>query len=91
MESESTGTHRDPVTGEMISKQYVYFPPNFVPLLIDPPRAGNLSVAKSNVKKRQGGWRIPRIDLRPRTETTPQRWLQTRKTFHLMYVLIYAP
>jgi hypothetical protein len=52
MESESTGTHRDPVTGEKISKQYVYLPPNVVPLLIDPPCAGNLSVAKSNVKKR---------------------------------------
>jgi hypothetical protein len=86
MESESTGTHRDPVTGEMISKQYVYFLPNVVPLLIDPLCAGNLSVAKSNVKKRQGGRRIPRIGLRPRTMTTPQRRLQTRKIFRLMYV-----
>jgi hypothetical protein len=73
MESESTGTHKDPVTGEMISKQYVYFPPNVVPLLIDPPCAGNLSVAKSNVKKRQRGRRIPRIGLRARRKTTPQR------------------
>lgn len=32
MESESTGTHRDPVTGEVISKQFVYFPPNVVPV-----------------------------------------------------------
>jgi hypothetical protein len=86
MESESTGTHRDPVTGEMISKQYVYFPPNVVPLLIDPLCAGNLSVAKSNVKKRQGGRRIPRIGLPPRTMTTLQRRLQTRKIFRLMYV-----
>jgi hypothetical protein len=86
MESESTGTHRDPVTGEMISKQYVYFPPDVVPLLIDPSRAGNLSVAKSNVKKRQGGRRILRIGLQLRTKTTPQRRLQTRKIFRLMYV-----
>lgn len=85
MESESTGTHRDPVTGEMISKQYVYFPPNVAPLLIDLPCAGNLSVAKSNVKKRQGGRRTPRIGLRSRTMTTSQR-LRTRKIFRLMYV-----
>ena len=37
MESESTGTHRDPVTGEMISKQYVNFTPIVAPLFIDPP------------------------------------------------------
>jgi hypothetical protein len=87
MESESTGgTHRDPVTGEMISKQYVYFPPYVMPLLIDPPCAGNLSVAKSNVKKRQKGRRIPRIGLRARRKTTPQRRLQTRRIFRLMYV-----
>lgn len=85
MELESTGTHRDPVTGEMISKQYVYIPPNVVPLPIDPPCAGNLSVAKSNVKKRQGRRRIPQIGLRPRAKRTPQRKLQTRKTFRLMY------
>lgn len=85
MESESTGTHKDPVTGEMISKQYVYFPPNVVSLPIDPLHAGNLSVAKSNVKKRQEGRRILRIGLRPRTKTTPQR-PQTRKIFRLMYV-----
>jgi len=86
MESESTGTHRDPVTGELISKQYVLFPPNVVPSLIDPPCAGNSSAVKSNVKKRQGGRRIQRIGLRSRTKTTSQRRLQTRKIFHLMYV-----
>jgi hypothetical protein len=86
MESESAGTHKDPVSGEVISKQFVYFPPNVVPLFIDPPCAGNLSVAKSNVIKRQEGRRILRIGLRPRIKTTPQRWLQTRKIFRLMYV-----
>src|SRR5713226_5557422 len=53
MESESTGTHKDPVTGEMISKQCVHIGPNGCAVLIDPPCAGNSSVAKSSVKRRQ--------------------------------------
>lgn len=31
MAAESTGTHRDPITGEMISKQYVPIPTNVGP------------------------------------------------------------
>lgn len=61
-------------------------PADLALLLIDPPCAGNLNVAKSNVKKRRGRWRTRRIGLRPRRKTTPQKRLQMRKIFHLMYV-----
>jgi hypothetical protein len=85
METESTGTHRDPVTGELISKQYVHIRPN-VPLLIDSPCLGSSSAAKSSVKKRQGGRTIPQIAPQPRTGTVPRTRLRTKKIFRLMYV-----
>jgi hypothetical protein len=47
MESESTGTHKDPVTGEMISKQYAYFPLNFVPFV------AHRSALRRELKRRQ--------------------------------------
>lgn len=67
MATESTGTHKDPVTGEMISKQCVLIPTNCRPFFspVSPVSTGNSSVAKSNAKKRQGRRRLPRISLLP--------------------------
>jgi hypothetical protein len=66
MAAESTGTHRDPITGEVISKQYVLIQPIFSLPLTGPYCTGNSSVAKSNAKKRQEGQRMPQISHQPR-------------------------
>lgn len=46
MAAESTGTHRDPVTGEMVSKQYVPIPTN-----VDP--SSHPSLLHRELKRRQ--------------------------------------
>ena len=46
MAAESTGTHRDPVTGEAISKQYVLNPINILP-------SSHRSILYRELKRRQ--------------------------------------
>lgn len=83
MANESTGTHKDPVTGEMISKQYVLIQIRFScahrSLCV-----GNSSAAKSSAKKRQGGRRMLWLSLRRQPMTALGTMLQTKIAFRLM-------